>query len=243
MNDKNKPERLYSGSNNKHERFCDRLKFALGDKSVRSLAISSGMSPTVMTKYINGESTPNVERLVAIADALNASIEWLATGRSSKDYNQCSGCKEAPAQYNVDGIGDDYELVNLYNAEVSMGGGAWNENENIVNPLAFRRDWLTNEGLKASSCAAILARGDSMSPTIEDGATLLVDLKDNYISREGVYVIRFDGTLLAKRLQRSFDGSVIIKSDNERYDKIHVPADQVNNIDIVGRVAWYASTI
>lgn len=70
----------------KHERFCDRLRIAMGNQSGRSLAIKSDMSPTVVAKYINGESTPNVERLVAISDALNVTVEWLATGRGPKTY-------------------------------------------------------------------------------------------------------------------------------------------------------------
>lgn len=86
----------------KHERFCDRLKVAMGDQSSRSLAIKSEMSPTVVAKYINGESTPNVERLVALADALGVTVEWLATGRepvtySSKDESGISKFVPEPA--------------------------------------------------------------------------------------------------------------------------------------------------
>ncbi|MDG4811689.1 helix-turn-helix transcriptional regulator [Hydrogenovibrio sp. 3SP14C1] len=221
-----------------HERFCDRLKLAMGEQSGRSLALKSDMSPTVVAKYINGESTPNVERLVALARALNVSVEWLATGDGD---TAPSGCSINEAAGNLDT--DEFAKVNLYDAEVSMGSGSWSEDDRVIHPIAFRRDWLKSQSLDPNKCAAILARGDSMEPTIVDGATLLIDLADNTISRDGVYVIRFDGHLLAKRLQRSFDGSVFIKSDNPVYEKVHVASSQVNDINIVGRVVWYASVI
>ncbi len=220
-----------------HERFCERLKLAMGDKSARALAMNTDMSPTVVVKYINGESTPNVERLVALSEALGVSVEWLATGRGSMRYSeQCYS-------YSTTGAKNDYAYVNMYDAEVSMGEGAWNDAEHIIYPLAFRKDWLKQNSIEPEQCAAIIARGDSMEETIKNGSTLLINLKDNTLGRDGVYVIRFDGHLLAKRLQRSFDGSVIIRSDNPAYSEITVPKDKVNELHIVGRVVWHASVL
>lgn len=237
MNGENKLEYEYSGSEGKLESFSDRLNLALGDKSARSLAIASGMSPNVVIKYVNGESTPNVERLVALADALGVTVEWLATGRGLMHHS------DQPYSYRVTGANGDYAYVNMYDAEVSMGSGAWNDDEHIIYPLAFRKDWLKQNGIDPEQCAAIIARGDSMEETIKDGSTLLINLKDNMIGRDGVYVIRFDGHLLAKRLQRSFDGSLIIKSDNPAYSEITVPKDKVGELHIVGRVVWHASVL
>lgn len=41
-----------------------------------------------------------------------------------------------------------------------------------------------------------------------------------------------------KRLQRKFDGSVIIKSDNAVYDPEVISGDLVSSLNVVGRVIW-----
>lgn len=45
-----------------------------------ALARKSGLSRRVLDKYRNGESDPSRLRLVALADAADVSLEWLATG-------------------------------------------------------------------------------------------------------------------------------------------------------------------
>lgn len=247
MNERNKLELERSCSENELESFSERLELAIGSKSVRSIAALCSISDTVLRKYINEESTPNIERLVAIADTLGVTVEWLATGRGAKTYLEAENSvwsksfwDEKPLNSNVS---NEYAYINLYDAEVSMGSGAWNDDDRVIYPLAFRKDWLSVEGIDSANCAAIVARGDSMEETIKDGATLLVDLTSNSIGRDGVYVIRFDGHLLAKRLQRSFDGSVLIKSDNPAYSEIKVPKEQAEELHVIGRVVWFASVV
>lgn len=59
--------------------FPDRLDEVTGGNP-RYLSSTSNLSITGVTKYLNGESTPNVERLISIAEAGGVSVEWLATG-------------------------------------------------------------------------------------------------------------------------------------------------------------------
>lgn len=44
------------------------------------LARMSGMSPRVIGKYLAGDSDPSREKLVALANATNVNISWLANG-------------------------------------------------------------------------------------------------------------------------------------------------------------------
>lgn len=238
MNVLNKDECAHSSSESELESFANRLSVAMGSRSARSVAAACGMSDTVLRKYLNGESTPNVERLVAIAKSLDVTVEWLATG-NAEEQETSPYAKQFWGEQHC----DEFEFVNLYDAQVSMGSGAWNDSEHILSKLAFRKDWLKQESLMADRCAAIVAKGDSMEETIKDGATLLINLDDTSISRDGIYVIMFDGHLLAKRVQRTFDGGVIIRSDNPAYSDMSVPKDQMPQLSIVGRVVWYASVL
>ena len=48
----------------------------------------------------------------------------------------------------------------------------------------------------------IIAKGDSMAPTIEDGDSLLIDLSKREIYDGKIYCVRIDGQLYAKILYR-----------------------------------------
>ncbi len=75
---------MSSSYQNKVEHFSGRLETAMKGQSVRSFARDANVSETVIRKYLSGETTPNLERLAAIASAANVRMEWLATGEEPK---------------------------------------------------------------------------------------------------------------------------------------------------------------
>lgn len=62
------------------ECFASRLGIALKGRSARSFARASGVSETVMRKYLAGKSEPTRPALVALAREANVNVDWLATG-------------------------------------------------------------------------------------------------------------------------------------------------------------------
>lgn len=215
--------------------FSEQIKLLIDEYGIGNLANIANVSDTMLRNWRKGLSEPGLKNLLVLSEVTGRSVQWLATGFDNDSVSKVVIATEMDMS--------DFALVNLYDAQVSMGSGAWNEDEHVINQLAYRKDWLSSEGLDPEHCAAIIARGDSMEETIKDGATLLIDLKDNTISRDGVYVIRFDGHLLAKRIQRSYDGGLVIRSDNKAYVDISVPKENTGDIQIIGRVVWNASTL
>ncbi len=67
----------------KIEGFPARLKIAIGDKSVRSFAKEAGLSPTVLHKYLAGQSEPTRLALIAMAKTARVGLNWLASGDGS----------------------------------------------------------------------------------------------------------------------------------------------------------------
>ncbi|MGM0913720.1 MAG: S24 family peptidase [Pseudomonadota bacterium] len=134
---------------------------------------------------------------------------------------------------------EDYALVPLYDAQCSAGDGAWNENCQVLTHLAFTRYSLRKQGLTPEHLSAIRVDGDSMEPVLEAGDTVLIDHTRTHIEGEGIYIIRLDHHLYAKRLQRSFDGVAII-SENSAYREIQVPRDRLDELEIIGRAVWAA---
>jgi phage repressor protein C with HTH and peptisase S24 domain len=133
---------------------------------------------------------------------------------------------------------DEYALVPMYLVEVSAGHGATVESERAVARLAFRRDWLDEIGVRANEIATVMASGDSMEPTIRDGDVLLVDTAHRQVVKDAIYVVRQDSLLFVKRLQRLYDGSLRISSDNQAYASETVPKRDLDWLEIIGRVVW-----
>ena len=84
------------------------------------------------------------------------------------------------------------------------------------------------------------AMGDSMEPHIGNGDLLLVDTTDQTIRSFGIYVIEVRAERLVKRVQRKFDGSLILISDNTRYLPETIGPDLATDVRVVGRVIWRA---
>lgn len=72
---------------NSHSSFAGRLLFTITNKhkSVRSFALDNGFAPSAMALYTSGKSEPTRPVLCAIAQALDVSLEWLATGNGEQD--------------------------------------------------------------------------------------------------------------------------------------------------------------
>ena len=140
-----------------------------------------------------------------------------------------------------DPVAEYGELVPVVRVAVraSAGPGAFAGEESARPYFAFDPVWL--KGLTASSASrlsVIRVEGDSMSPTLSAGDDILVDLADaGDRLRDGIYVLRVDGTLLVKRLAIHPVGRrVTVQSDNPAYSDL--PDCGLDQIECIGRVIW-----
>jgi len=80
--------------------------------------------------------------------------------------------------------------------------------------------------------------GDSMYPTIVNGAYVGFDPNDKKIVSNGIYCLHlpYEGYVV-KRLEIK-PNEIIIKSDNQMVDDYPVPLDELDRNLIVGRVRW-----
>ena len=134
---------------------------------------------------------------------------------------------------------DDYYYIPAYEIEASAGHGAFTEGATTpAKHLAFRKDWMHDRRLSPSSLSAIFTRGDSMEPTIPDGATILVDSSRIEPLDGKIYVIRIDDRLWVKRVQWIPSGGLRLISDNRTYDSFDISKAHLehDNIQICGQV-------
>lgn len=173
--------------------------------------------------------TPNGAFLEAWARHFGVSHRWLVSG---------AGPKFAP-----DEVSDDAEWANIVGviASAALGDGAEADEYAETHRLKFRADSLRRKNLHAEDLAVVYGRGDSMQPTIKNGDAILFDRSDTAPKDDQLYVITYDGELIAKRLME-LDGKWYVKSDNESDPKWRKPKllDLSRGLDIAGRIRWVA---
>jgi len=137
-------------------------------------------------------------------------------------------------------LDENYALLPLYNVRAAAGHGTVVEAEQVVDWIAFKREWLERElHANKSDLYLIEVDGESMEPTLRPGDIILVDHRAaNTVPRDGIYVLRIDDALLVKRLQRLPGGKIHVTSDNEAYKPFEIDLKKENDIAIIGRVIW-----
>lgn len=209
------------------------------------LAEMTGLSESQLYRYVNGESEMKLGAAVSIARAGGRSVEWLAFGESrGGEYPTADSARAFPAADAHDQATRlGLVLVPRYDVRVSAGGGSLVHSEQVVDHLAFKRDWLRREGLSEAHLILVEATGDSMEPTISRGDLLLVDLSQSVPTDDAIYILRIDSHLVAKRVQRLVTGELRVQSDNPAYALQVITPERVADLCVLGRVVWVAGRV
>ncbi len=130
-----------------------------------------------------------------------------------------------------------YVAVGRLAVAASAGGGAEVGEERRAGRIAFDPALLRQLGIHRDAASLITVQGDSMEPTLSDGDDIMVDRSAAQRPlREGIHVIRMDGTLMVKRLARAPGGTLSVLSDNSAYTRLDNVAPDA--VEIMGRVVW-----
>ena len=129
--------------------------------------------------------------------------------------------------------------VERHPVSASAGPGAIVMEELGKPYFGFDQRWL--KALTPSlpeQLSIVRVEGDSMSPTLNQGDDILIDLGDSDERlRDGIYVLRAEDALLVKRLALHPMGrTVTIQSDNPAYPDW--PDCSLDQIQLIGRVIW-----
>ena len=145
--------------------------------------------------------------------------------------------------------GEDFAHVPLHSASLAAGNGQENHSEEIIDYLAFRRDWLRKIGVSASNAVLARAQGDSMQPTIWADDMVLIDRSKTDVTvrppsskthrRSSIYAIVEDGKARIKRIERPNTGLIMLLSDNPDYSP---EIAKIETLSIIGKVMWWGHT-
>lgn len=231
--------------------FADRLKVLIGEMPANRFARQVSVGESLIRKYLAG-ATPGVDKVVAIAEAKEVSLDWLArgVGPMKLDLQEDSGSSAAVStsqggmlMTQQAGSPEGFALVPRLDIQASAGNGRVALSEEPLEYLAFQAAWLRGRGINPASARILTARGDSMEETIRDGDVLLVDTSIDRVRDNSIYVVILGDMVLVKRIHGRINGSLQLISDNPRYPAEEVPKGEVDQLHIAGRVAWYGRSI
>jgi len=134
---------------------------------------------------------------------------------------------------------DGLVAVNRTPVRASAGPGALISEELGRPYFAFDERWLKSlTASPADRLSIIRVEGDSMSPTLNAGDDILVDLGEcDERLRDGIYVLRVDDALVVKRIALHPVGRrVTVQSDNPAYPDW--PNCDIGEVHCIGRVIW-----
>lgn len=133
----------------------------------------------------------------------------------------------------------EYIYIPFYDIQASAGLGLFTDG--AVEPskhLAFRHNWANARGLQADKLVALLTKGDSMQPTIKNGAVIIVDTTDNNPADGNLYVVRIADELYVKRIQKIPHGIRLISDNKAMYAPLDINYNDYTDdqLQICGRI-------
>lgn len=123
-----------------------------------------------------------------------------------------------------------------------MGDGSLPQDYAETHKLKFKASSLRRKGLFAKNLAVYYGSGDSMEPRIRDGDAILFDMSDTAPKDDNIYIVNYDGHVMAKRLQKLGKDWFLV-SENRENPKWRKPVliNFDDGFSIVGRVRWIGS--
>jgi phage repressor protein C with HTH and peptisase S24 domain len=232
---------------------ADRVKnrrLELGYTQVQ-LADAANTSQQAIQQLEHGK-TKQPTYLLDLAEALKCEAQWLLTG---------SGMAPKPfipnsmaIQENELGIVEDWEKSTslfsdgievpfLRDIELVAVDGDFKEEDHSGLKLRFSKGTLRRVGARVDGKGVLCfpVRGNSMEPQIPEGATVAVNTEDKQIVDGKIYVINESGWKRMKILYRIGPNAVSIRS----YNKDEHPDEEksLSDVEVIGRVFWYAALI
>ena len=207
-----------------------------GLNSLNEASDLTGNSAQQISKWRKGKAKLPFRQAAILARAAGKSVDWLAFG----DEAVGPGLRQQGRQPEGD---DDVVWVPLLDVIASAGPGFENAGPFELTRLPFPRAWLQRMGLPEQHARFLGSRGDSMEPTIMDGAIVLVDDRAQHARIDGIYVLVDGPNVRIKRVAVGWQNSIVLISDNERYASETLAPPDAEALRVAGKVVWAGGEI
>ena len=222
--------------------------------SQERLASMAGTSPSQISLVENGKSKPSLKTAVAIARALDTSLDFLTGAaedpRKVKRLHWELGKQSAllvDLQAEIqkrtgdpwtDFVRDPWtDFVGIAQIDAAAGAGTVADDDLVIGRIKFPSLWLRREGLHPRACSIMEVIGESMEPTLPDRCMILVDHSTDELEDGKVFLLRTRDERLVKRALRHKTEGWLLTSDNgdkKTWPTMPWPEDG----RLLGKVRW-----
>lgn len=215
--------------------FADRLTKVRNNASLTRdevVALSNnGFARSSLQAWEVGDREPKIDNIFELAKIYGISPQYLIFGDTDAQTTQ-----QLAPDSEMDS--DDVYRISIYDIEASAGHGCFSEWATQKGYEPVRRSWIKSQGVKAENLAIIYTSGDSMTPTIPEGSSIIVDTSCSTAFDGKIYVIRIEDRLFVKRVQWLPTGGLRLISDNKFYDPLDITKEdmQANDVQVCGQV-------
>ena len=217
--------------------FGRRCKLARGALSIEAVATQIGVHRNTVWNIERGDSLPDAFDLHLLARVYKTTPERLMASGSASEQFSASFVQKSTRAVEQEG----FVYVPVFDIRVSAGDGAFNDLESVLAMQPFESSFIRRDlGITHNEMAMTSVAGVSMEPWLRSKDMVLTDLRDRDAMTEGIHVVRLDGALLIKKLQR-LPGKVLrVSSFNQSYEPFDIQTTEESDRDfqVIGRVRW-----
>lgn len=201
--------------------------------SRNAMAENLGLSLSALQNWETSQTEPIASMIITLAEELGVEPSYLLTGEKNGDVD--SPPIKRAQKHEISGV----SMIDCFcSVNVSAGFGSFNEG--ITKPDGqepYSDSLLQRLGVKAHNCGVFWARGTSMQPTIANSDQMLVDFSQKEATGDDkVYLVQNGDSVWVKRIKPLWDGIELISDNREEYEPIKIPADEAQNLQIIGQV-------
>ena len=218
--------------------------------SQEQLGNRTGSTKHLISQVEQGRCGLTNPRLHSAAQALGVSVDYLfgltddptPSHQLARQLTAANDrVRDLEDQQAQAGVTDDGDFIGVAPIAPAAGSGAVVDDERITTGLKFRRDWLRKHGLNARDCCVVRVMGESMEPTLVDGASILVNLARQRRRVGHIYVVRTEDGLIVKRAGKDAAGAWQLVSDNPD-QQAWPPRPWPPDAPMIGEVKWTGRT-
>ncbi len=221
--------------------FGQRCKMARGAREINDVAATVGVHRNTIWNIERGDSLPDAFELEVLAKEYNTTPAYLLGGERPGKAQPTATVPKGLRAVQIDA----FIYVPLFDLRSSAGKGAFNDIESVVAMRPFDAHFIRYDlGISHNDIAMSMVAGVSMEPWLHSKDAVLTDLQDHDALTEGVHMVRLDGALLVKKLQRLPGKILRVSSYNPAYEPFDIQGheDPDRDFAVLGRVRWAGVT-
>jgi phage repressor protein C with HTH and peptisase S24 domain len=183
-----------------------------------------------ISDYEKDKRSPDITTLRKIASSGTVTLDWLLTGEGPVSIYETRGAAEAKEARKTVYSGD-FVRVNVFDMSTAGNTKDFPAGEPVDIFYIPRKDY-------KMEVAALRLEGDSMSPTILDGATVGIDRSERHLVSGRLYAVWLGYEGITIKRVFVYPDRVVLKPDNRAFPETDIPTDLKGDDFIIGRVKW-----